>query len=620
MREKQASASSGRETFSRYTLPVRASQLSALAIAAVLGACGGENTTAPPPDPPPAPGACAAGTLAQQDGSCLPAGVAACAEGFAPDGAGGCEVVLPPSSCDPGQMAVPGDPACRLVSSCDAGPYGDAPEEPGTQHVDAAYTGGQNDGTLAHPWTTIAQGIGAAQAGAVVAVAAGVYPEVVRLSKSVRLWGRCASRVEVGTVALMVSDVEVHALASKSAVLAYKGQRLLADRLWVHDTPGFGFGVDSGAEATLRDSLVEGANGTGVALLGGDLRMERTLVRDTKVDADGARGEGVRAERSTTGRPSKLAVVGSVVERNLGLGIIAVGCDASVEGTVVRDTRERPKDQSLGRGISVESDSTAAGVRGTLAVRGSLVERSVEMGIAAIGADAVVEDTVVRDTAARPTDAYFGAGLYVAPNPTTRDPGALTVRRSLFARNHWAGVLVSAASATIESTLVLDTLPTTYLELGAGILVSEQQRDDLPDATAQVRGSVVRDARLAGIFVAGGTADVEGSLVVGSQAETGGSFGDGVTVMSILRPGAVHLRDTRVETSARGGLAVFGASAAVRSTQFECNAIALATEEDKGKSAALVDDGGNSCGCGDKRIKCAALSSQLTPPARPPSL
>src|SRR5688500_3692945 len=61
---------------------------------------------------------CAPGTLAQPDGSCLPAGIATCSDGFVADGAGGCVPVLPSAPCPPGTMEVLGQDACVPVMDC----------------------------------------------------------------------------------------------------------------------------------------------------------------------------------------------------------------------------------------------------------------------------------------------------------------------------------------------------------------------------------------------------------------------------------------------------------------------------------------------------------------------
>lgn len=120
---------------------------------------------------------CEPGELETPDG-CVPAGVPedACGVGFVHDGDGGCMPVLPSERCAFGTMAIPGESACRAVGDCGAGSWGDIPVGADTQFVDASFQG-TSDGSEAAPWTRINDAHAAADAGAIVAVAAGRYVE-----------------------------------------------------------------------------------------------------------------------------------------------------------------------------------------------------------------------------------------------------------------------------------------------------------------------------------------------------------------------------------------------------------------------------------------------------------
>ena len=89
-----------------------------------------------------------------------------CAPGFEHDGEAACVPVLPADPCARGLMAVPGETTCRPVADCGSGDYGDIPVDGSTQHVDAAYAGGNSDGSAASPWTTISEAVAAAAPGA----------------------------------------------------------------------------------------------------------------------------------------------------------------------------------------------------------------------------------------------------------------------------------------------------------------------------------------------------------------------------------------------------------------------------------------------------------------------
>ncbi|MBW2524772.1 MAG: hypothetical protein JRI23_11380, partial [Deltaproteobacteria bacterium] len=236
-------------------------------------ACGSE----PPADEPP-PGGCEGGQLSLVEEECVPVGAApaSCAAGFVFD-AGGCEPVLPPASCPPGQLAVPGETECRLVAPCGEGTWGDIPVDETTHFVDRSYTGGASNGTAEQPWTGINDAVEAAPPGALVAIAAGRYQEDLYVLKSLRFWGRCpelveiaGAGVEVGALDIRGPDSEVHTLAITGPGVGYvqtTATGVLVDRVWIHDTGSRGVTLqdDFGAPTTeFRGSLIEGS-GRGAA-------------------------------------------------------------------------------------------------------------------------------------------------------------------------------------------------------------------------------------------------------------------------------------------------------------------------------------------------------------------
>ena len=136
---------------------------------------------------------CPAGTLGWEDGSCRPAGVPPemCLEGWVHDGDAACDPILPVEPCPSGLMAVPGEATCHPVMECGSGAWGNIPVDASTVYVDAAYAGGISNGSDTQPFTAIADAIAAAPDGALIAVAAGTYDEVVVFNKPLRLWGVC---------------------------------------------------------------------------------------------------------------------------------------------------------------------------------------------------------------------------------------------------------------------------------------------------------------------------------------------------------------------------------------------------------------------------------------------
>lgn len=475
-----------------------------------------------PPDMPCPPGE----WLRETDGACIPAGVPpdGCGEGFAHDGDRGCEPILPPEPCPDGLIAVPGDTRCREVAPCAPGSFGDIPIEADTEYVDASYMGGASDGSLAAPWTTIQEGIDAALPGAIVAVAAGSYLEEVLVEdKPVRLWGKCPALVVLtgpmsGFAALDIgfdgaSGTEVHRLGitgEARGVYVTGAEDVLIAETWIHDTALRGIVVqdDLGPTSiTVRRALVERAHVVGVFVAASDATVEATLVRDTIPDEQGFFGSGVSAVDSAAARAS-LVVVRSLLEGNHEAGVNVAGSDATVDATLVRDTV--PDVQTVGRGINAR-DNPATAARASVNVLRSIIERNQDSGVFVAGSDATVDATVVRDSIPD-AQGLFGRGIDVQIDPETGARATITVARSLLERNHEAGVAARGSDATVDATVIRDNLLNARGRFGQGIIVLDDA-DSGAAASAAVRFSLIERNREMGISVVGADATVEATVV-----------------------------------------------------------------------------------------------------------
>lgn len=349
-------------------------------VAAVVGAalfacgCGGDETTAARTTHGATTsndaGSCPGGMEVPGTG-CIAAGVPAdgCAEGFEAED-GGCSVVLPPSPCGDGTMAIPGEVECHELAACGDGPWGDAPVAATTQFVDASYTGGGSDGSEQHPWTTIQEALDAAADSAVVAVAAGSYHENLwTLGKSVRVWGRCPALVDIVGVAANAPAVqlteggapELHSVSVTGpfvGVFVSGTEGVVVERVRVHDTGFYGlvgavqFGPTSLA---VRDVLVERATGLGIGADGVTMSVERSVVRDIG-EKGPAGGEGILVQQG-----GSLTVTRSVVLATYRGGIHAVGSTAVVDGVFVRDVK--PDTKSGRSGFAVAGFTVDAAAR-----------------------------------------------------------------------------------------------------------------------------------------------------------------------------------------------------------------------------------------------------------------
>jgi hypothetical protein len=613
--------------------------------------------------------------LRETDGACIPAGVPpdGCAEGFVHDGDRGCDPIMPAEPCQFGSMAVPGETACHEVAPCGAAPWGDIPVEPDTEYVDLDYPGADSDGSAQKPWLTIQEAITAASPGAIVAIAAGSYVgDVEANGKAVRLWGRCPSLVaivgtEFAVYLRLASHSEVHTLAIRGAglgLLVDGGENVVADRLWVHDNPARGInvqGVLAPSSLAVTGSLIEGNGDIGVfAGAGAGLTIDATVIRDTQMQPSGFGGRAV-SFASTISPDNR--IVGSLLANSHEAAVVVAASTVTLDGTVVRDTQADGSGQA-GMGVNVQPGPPSPERPGAT-ILGSVVERSSQGGIVVTGGDLTMERSVVRDTSPSPALGY-GRGLSFQDEFASLAQSAGTVRTSLFERNHQVGVLVGGSTADVESTAVRDTLsiegvgygiavqrdpdtdvrssstvhasyvagstgPGIYVGAsdatidathvqggppgeapGVGIYVSASP-DGLTPATASIRACLVEQTLQAGIAVTDADATVDACHVRDTLVFEG-LYGDGL-LATADRPATVTITATRVERSARAGIASFGAHVLLESTLFACQSFDLDAEPGLGTQAVFENLGNVACGCPAPADRCRAVSAELSAPA-----
>jgi hypothetical protein len=129
-----------------------------------------------------------------------------------------------------------------------------------------------------------------------------------------------------------------------------------------------------------------------------------------------------------------------------------------------------------------------------------------------------------------------------------------------------------------------------------------------------------------GVLVMGSDATIENTVVRDTMADPEVGFGDGVLVVSAPwqpadLPTTAQLRNCRVEGSARAGIASFGATVTLERVTLDCNAIHLNGEEQYAapvevisRPFSFVDQGGNACGCEQQAAECTVMSSGLQAP------
>ncbi|WP_437722498.1 hypothetical protein [Sorangium sp. So ce861] len=534
------------------------------------GSDGGGGTAAP---------GCAPGELATASG-CEPAGIppGACGAGFTP-GDRACAPVLPPAPCAAGTMAVPGETACREVAPCGEGPWGDLPVDEQTQFVDAAYAGGDADGSAAKPWTTVGDGVLAAAPGGVVAVAAGTYAEDVVVDKPVRLWGRCPAMVEIAgagpdtsaaiTVAPGADAAEIRGVAVRSAgggIVVSGAIGVLVDEVWVHGTAAHGVRVNNEhgpAQLTVRGSLIEEAHIVGAHCAGAELVLESSIVRGTMETSD-FRGTGIGANRGE-GAPASVTVRGSIIEQSRGTGVYIIASEAIVEESVIRD------------GIGIDGEAAGMGVLvhrntqgqpGEAAIRRSVIEGNEKAGMFVQGSSVTVEDTVVRDTRPYPGELHTGWGIYVVADIAAGLRSEAALKRVVVERSRDVGIAILGADGSLDGVLVRDTLPRD-MDGKHGIGLGIGSGNEL-HGRVTARGAVIEGSRTAGVFIEGAEATLEGVAIRRTLPRASDErFGRGIAVQGLDvqgAPGHLVLRSSLVEDSVESGLTIIGSTAVLEAT------------------------------------------------------
>jgi len=319
----------------------------------------------------------------------------------------------------------------------------------------------------------------------------------------------------------------------------------------------------------------------------------------------------------------------SVVEQNHEVGVVVHGSDATLEGLVVRNTLPQASDQTLGRGIGIQLSCTEAGcdpaTRSNVLVRSSLVEQNHEIGVFVMASDATLEGLLVRGTLPQASDELLGRGVNIQLGCSEAgcDPAlraSVLMKSSLVEQNYEFGARVVGSDATLEGVVIRGTLPPpgdlrVGLGIGVQLLCTGISCDPATRASALVRGSLVEQNHQFGVLFGGSDVTLEGVLVRGTLArQSDGLYGDGVGVFSQEAPTSGTVTQSRIETSARAGLANFGSNVALGASALSCNAFELAGETYFEQPFHFEDVGGNGCGCPVPSLACKTQSVGLEPP------
>lgn len=531
---------------------------------------------------------CPAGALALDEG-CATVGVpeGQCGVGFASDGEGGCAPILPAEPCARGSFAVPGFETCKPVRStvcpaawdaasaagvegacvvpapkCPSGQFawpGEStchplracdtePPAAATLFVRAAATPG-GDGSRSKPLATIQEALAIAKAGAVIAVAEGVYRETLRITTPVTLRGECAERTQLkpattatdAAITVEADGVTLDGLAVLDAEVGVlvRGAKTAVGHLWVKGARKQGIYVEKGDLAATA-TAIEQSGRAGFYVDGGKATLEKAVVRDSGTF-------GASAEIDTGGVTADLTLTDVTIAGYRSAGVRALASTVNLERVVVRDA-VATTDSKLGVGIRLEpTDKPKRASTATL--RDVFVVGARNNGVLALGSKVDAERLQVSDVRGGGLDvAYFG-GL----------PSELRLVSSLVERCAGAGLRLAGSRAEISQTLVRELTPSADgLRFGEGI-VALLDAPSMQPADLTVTDSAIESVRGLGVLVFGSPAKLERVSVHGVAAHADGRFGYGVEAAPSIETGArasLTLIGCLVEQSTHGGVVI----------------------------------------------------------------
>jgi hypothetical protein len=325
--------------------------------------------------------------------------------------------------------------------------------------------------------------------------------------------------------------------------------------------------VETGApgQLSLTASLIEQNYDNAVFLSGSEARIEATVVRATRGDGAGTTGVGiVVAMDSARERKSKLLLTTSLIDQNRSVGVFVEGSEATVDATVVRETQGDGRGIP-GRGIVLNADPVTGG-GAKLSLSASLVEQNEEVGVLVTGSEATIDATVVRET--RSDRGILARGIIAQENLDTGEGAKLSLSASLVEQNQGGGLILSSSDATVDATVVRGNQPDSTGANGWGIGVQASLLTGR-GATLSLTASLVEQNHAVGMLVAGSEAKVEGTVVRATQPVGAGVYGYGISVQPnpyTAKQGQLSLTTSLIEENHAFGVFVYGSEATVATT------------------------------------------------------
>ena len=387
---------------------------------------------------------------------------------------------------------------------------------------------------------------------------------------------------------------------------------VIRDTLPQWPTVGEGIHAAEGASLVLRRSVVARNQGAGVWIKGADATIEGSLIQDTRASADGTGGQGINVEQVAQRAPPKLGLRESIVRRNRSAGVWVYGGEATIEESLVQDTRPRELDGYYGFGVLALGRLEPGGVHpASVALKGSTIAGSPFGGLAVYGSSATLERSVVRDTKEPEARRWGGPG--VLASSLGGEPSVLALKQSLVTDSSDVGVLVEGSRATLEGSAVLRA-GTRLGDGGGGAGIYAWPGKDRVPTDLKLLDCQVEKSGSVGVQAVSTPLEVQRSMITGSVGDAVG-FGDGVVVQGA--DARLELLDSLVQDSERCGIVAVGAAGLVDRSLIARNALSVMVDGplDLGSRVELLGNTDDRVTFGEK--VATPPSPALPPPPEP---
>jgi hypothetical protein len=172
------------------------------------------------------------------------------------------------------------------------------------------------------------------------------------------------------------------------------------------------------SSVSMDQVVIDGAWGAGIRAFGADVDVQQTTVRGMRSPAPPCRAHALRAI-GTSAAPAHVDVRRSTFRDGRGSGVHVMGADVTLSRTIVRDTGSEPCGEQMGDGVAVyvHPDARARPKDARVVVSRSRIESSARSAALSVGAELVVDATLLAGEGAVIRRTGFAVSDAAVPSP-----------------------------------------------------------------------------------------------------------------------------------------------------------------------------------------------------------